>query len=82
LGVRFPQFRGDLLEIRFGKTAASLSLAVALKECFLQFGTISSHNHAGDTMATSMLKKILTDWHFWIPAAVLILGIAVLILLR
>ena len=33
-------------------------------------------------MAASMVKKILTDWHFWIPAIVLILGIAVLILIR
>jgi hypothetical protein len=82
LAVRFPQFRGDLLDIRFGKTAASLFPAVALKECIIQLGTISSHNHAGDNMATSILKKILTDWHFWIPATVLILGIAVLILIR
>jgi len=29
-----------------------------------------------------MLKKILTDWHFWIPAVVLVAGIAVLMLIR
>ncbi len=29
-----------------------------------------------------MLKKILTDWHFWIPAVVLAVGIAVLIMIR
>ena len=82
MGVRFPQFRGGLPDIRFGRSAASIFMAIALKECILQLGTISSHNHAGDNMAPSMLKKILTDWHFWIPATVLILGIAVLILIR
>ncbi len=33
-------------------------------------------------MASSILKRILTDWHFWIPALVLIIGIAVLVLIR
>jgi hypothetical protein len=29
-----------------------------------------------------MLKKILTDWHFWIPFIVLILGITLLVRLH
>jgi len=29
-----------------------------------------------------MLKTILTDWHFWIPFVVLIVGVALLILLH
>ncbi len=29
-----------------------------------------------------MVKKILTDWHFWIPVVVLAAGIAVLTLIR
>jgi hypothetical protein len=33
-------------------------------------------------MSPSMLKRILTDWHFWIPATVLIVGIAMLILIH
>ena len=33
-------------------------------------------------MSPSMLKRILTDAHFWIPAAVLTVGIAVLILIH
>jgi hypothetical protein len=33
-------------------------------------------------MAVSTLRRILTDGHFWIPAIVLIVGIAVLILIH
>ena len=29
-----------------------------------------------------MLKKIFTDWHFWIPFVVLIVGVTLLILLH
>ena len=29
-----------------------------------------------------MLKTILTDWHFWIPFLVLIVGVTLLILLH
>ena len=29
-----------------------------------------------------MLKKILTDWHFWIPGIVLVAGLALLVLLH
>ncbi len=29
-----------------------------------------------------MIRKILTDWHFWIPALVLAAGIAVLMLIH
>ncbi len=32
-------------------------------------------------MNHSMLKAILTDAHFWVPVAVLVFGIAVLILI-
>jgi hypothetical protein len=36
----------------------------------------------GDYMPSSMLRRIMTDAHFWIPAVVLIIGIAVLILIH
>ncbi len=33
-------------------------------------------------MTPDVIKKILTDWHFWIPAVVLIIGLALLVLLH
>jgi hypothetical protein len=33
-------------------------------------------------MKNSMLRAIVTDVHFWVPVAVLILGIALLLILR
>ncbi|HVV70229.1 MAG TPA: translocated intimin receptor Tir [Verrucomicrobiae bacterium] len=33
-------------------------------------------------MKDSMLKAILTDAHFWVPVAVLVIGIAVLLAVK
>ena len=35
-----------------------------------------------DSMKNSVLKAIVTDLHFWVPVAVLIAGIALLLVLK
>ena len=43
---------------------------------------IARRNAKGKRLKTSMLRAVLTDGHFWVPAIVLVLATSLLLFLR